>query len=111
MRNRLFAQNAIEVLILRQALVVPTGRQGIRVIAEAIEEPRIAEVRQVVRRQIEVAILVVVAIEESRQIERSRERKKSRKDVRMAQRDVHRVVPSEAAPECKQAWIVVFLAN
>ena len=65
MRNSLLAQDAIELLILREALVVPSGGQHVRTGAKAIEEPRIFKPGQVVRGQMEVAIFVVVAVEKS----------------------------------------------
>ena len=79
--------------------------------AQAIEEPRIFKPGQVVRGQMEVAILVVVAVEKSGEIEGAGHGEKSAEEVGMAQGDVHRVVAAEAAAERKQARVAIFLAD
>ncbi len=110
-RNSLLAQDAIELLILREALVVPSSGQHVRIGAKAIEEPRIFEPGQVVRGQMEVAILVVVAVEKGGEVESAGHGEKSAEKAGMAQGDVHRVVAAEAAAKRQQARVAIFLAD
>src|SRR6202034_3823292 len=51
--NAFGAHDAVKILILREALIVPAGAEKVRVAPVAIEEPGIAEIRQIVRGQVE----------------------------------------------------------
>src|SRR6266567_8274713 len=59
-RNVFETHDAIEVLILSEALVVPPRCEDVGVAPIVIEEPPIAKVGQEVRRQIVIDVLVVV---------------------------------------------------
>ena len=67
--------------------------------------------RQVVRRHVEVNILVVIAAEEIAQVERAAHGEESRKAVGMAQRDVDRVIAAKAAAERNQMRVEVAQAD
>ena len=64
-RDCLFIQDAIEVLVPGKTLIVPSSGEHKPVATEAIEKTRIGEARKIVRGQMEVAILVVIAVEEA----------------------------------------------
>ena len=59
----------------------------------------------------EVAILVVIAVEKAREVESAGHGEKSTEQVGMAQGDIHRVVAAEAAAQRQQARVAVFLAD
>ena len=63
-RDSLGTHDAVEVLILAEALVVPAGGEDVGVAAVVVKEPGISEIGQIVSGQVEVAILVVVAAQE-----------------------------------------------
>src|ERR1035437_7093606 len=69
MRDAFRTHDAIEVLILTEALIVPAGREDVSVAAVMVEEPRIFEVGQIMRGQIVIAVLVIVAAQKVGQVE------------------------------------------
>ena len=64
--------------------------------AHVVEFPRIIDVRQVVVGTVEINIVVVIAIEKRTDIERAAERDEVADGVRMAKRDIGRVLGPEA---------------
>ena len=110
-RNPFVIQNAIELLILAQALVVPTGGEHILVAPKTIEKPWIREAGQIVRGQMEVAIVVVIAVEKTGEVKCARQRDKSSKDLRVAQGDIDRVIAAETASKREKARVRVLLAD
>src|ERR1700733_2208171 len=95
------------MLVLPQALVVPAGGQYIGVLPVAIQKPRVAHIRHVVRRRVEVDILIVVAVQKVGNIEGAGHREEAGEDVRMAQRDVHRVIPAKAAANADEVAVLI----
>ncbi|GGG80910.1 hypothetical protein GCM10011585_25440 [Edaphobacter dinghuensis] len=59
----------------------------------------VADVRHVVGRQVEVAVLVVVAGEEAGGIERTPHGEGSGEDLRVSKGDIDRMVTAKAAPD------------
>src|SRR5580692_5463420 len=109
--NALGAHDAVEVLILPEALIVPAGAENVRVAPVAIEEPGIAEIGQVMRRQIEVAVLVVVAVEEVGDVEGAGHAEQAGEYIGMAQRNVGGMVAAEAAAERDEMAVAILEAN
>ena len=106
-RNPLRTHDPVKILVLSQALVVPAGAQHVGVPPVTLEEPGVGQVGQVVSGQIEVAILVVVALQKLLEIEGPGHGQKPGKQVRTAQCDVDRMVAAEAAPQRHQVRIAV----
>src|SRR5579863_1308974 len=106
-RNSLVAHDAIQILVLPQALVVPSRGKNVGIPPVAFEVPGIGEIGQVVGRLVEVAVLVVVAAEKTREIERSRHGEEAGKKVGPTEGDVGRVIASKAAAERNQMRIAV----
>ncbi len=110
-RNAFGAHDAVEILILSEALVVPTCAEDVGVAPVVVEEPWVAQVRQVVRGQIEVAILVVVAVEKIRDVECARHGEQTGEDIWMAESDVGGVVAAEAAAQRNKMRVVILLTD
>src|ERR1700724_546843 len=64
---------------------------------QVVEVPRIAQLRQVVHRVVEVDVVVVIALQELADVEGAAHADQVRHLVGMAQRHVHRVIAAEAA--------------
>lgn len=70
-RNSLGTHDSVQVLVLSEALVIPAGSEDVRVATVVVKEPGISEIGQIVRWEVEVTILVVIAAEEVGEIEGS----------------------------------------
>src|SRR5215469_14941408 len=71
MRNVPVAHDFGQAFVLVPAHIVFTGREDVFVLAVAIEVPGITHVSQIMGRVVEVAVVVIVAIEELCDIERA----------------------------------------
>src|SRR5216683_3551839 len=97
MRNALALQNPGHLHIRVQANVpVRRSQHNLHPPAPA-QEPLIAQVRQVVPRIVEVAIVVVVAIEEAPDVERSAHGHARRNHIRMPHGKIQRVIAAKTA--------------
>jgi len=63
--------DAVEILVLAEALIVPPGGEDVGVVAILLEKPGVGHVGKVVGGEIEIAILIVVANEEVGEVERT----------------------------------------
>src|SRR5579862_4931534 len=96
-RNVFRAQDAGETAILLQANVGLASGEYDSHLPDAIQEPRVAEVGQKIRRAVVIAVLVVVAVQELVNIERSAHTHAIRDQIRMAHCEIHGMVAAEAA--------------
>src|SRR5271170_1704980 len=92
-------QQARHMAVLAETVIVPSTRKEIRAVAIAVKLPRRPQVRNVVRRNVEVNILIVITVKEAAKVKGSAHRKKSGEFVRMTQRNVDRVVAAKAAAQ------------
>ena len=67
--NAFGAHDAVEILVLAEALIVPAGGEDVGVVAILIEKPGVRHVGKVVSGEIEIAILIVIANEEVGEVE------------------------------------------
>ena len=93
------AEDLRHTFVCVPALVVHAGREDVGVVPVAIEIPGVADVRQIVHGDVEVAVVVVVAGEEAGGVEGSAHREHGGEDVGVAEGDVERVIAAEAAAD------------
>lgn len=98
-RNVLRPEHLCHPLIVIPAHVVHTGRQHIVISSVMSEVPWVAHVGHIVHGQVEVAVIVVVAIQEIDRIECSAQRKYRVKDIGMTESQIHRVESTEATAD------------
>ena len=98
MRNVLLAHELGQAFIFVPAHVVLAGGQHEFVFAITLKVPGVPHVPEEVRRAIEVAVVIVVAVEELRDVECSAHAEAGTHHVRPTQRQVHGVVSAERAP-------------
>jgi len=68
-RNSFVAKDLRHAFVVVPALVVDTGCKDVGVVTEAIEIPMVTDVRQIMRGNVEVTVVVVVAAQEVRRVE------------------------------------------
>src|SRR5579859_6346595 len=105
MRDASFAHDAREVLVLRETLIVPPGGENVMIPLIAIEVPAIGETRQVMRGQVEVDVLVVVAAEEAGEVEGAAHGEESGDAIGVTQRNVDGMEAAKAASQGGEAQI------
>ena len=98
-RDAFGTHDAVKILVLAKALIVPPGGENVGVTAVVVKVPGISKIRQIVSRQVEVTILVVIAAEEVGQVKRAGHSEQPGEDVGMAKGNVRRVISAEAAAE------------
>jgi len=91
------------------ALVVHAGGKDVGVVLVAAKVPGVADVRQVVHGDVEVAVVVVVAVEEVGGVKGSAHGEQSGEDVGMAEGDVGGVIAAEAAADGAElrGWVLL----
>jgi len=109
--NLLGMKDVSHLLIHAAADVIHPCGEDTTVAAVEIEIMSVAHVRHVVSRQIEVAILVVVAGEEAGGVERAAHGEDAGEGLRVAEGDVDRMVTTEAAPNGTEARRAVPVAD
>ena len=92
-------EEVVEVLVGAEALVVPAGGEDEAVVAEAVEEPGVREVGDVLRGGGVVEVGVVIAAEEAGHVEGAGHGEEPGEDVGVAEGEVCRVEAAEAAAE------------
>jgi hypothetical protein len=109
--NFLGVEDVGHLLVHLATDIVDAGGEDAGVAAVVIEVMGIVHVRHVVGRQVEVAILVVVAGEEAGWVERAAHRENGGKDLRVTEADVNRMVTPKAASEGGEAGVTVSTAD
>ena len=109
--NSFVAEDLRHALVVVPALIVDTGCEDVGVVTEAIEIPMVADVGQVMRGDVEVAVVVVVAAEEVRGVEGSAHGEHTAEDVGMAEGDVEGVIAAEAGADGAEVLSAVALAD
>src|ERR1700676_1874046 len=108
MRNPFALQNPRHLHIRVQAHI-PIGRSQHNLhLPIPAQEPFIARVRQVIRRIIEVDIVIVIAVEEALDIEGSAHGHARRNHIRMPQGKIQRMITAETAPRHRDLRRPVF---
>ena len=109
--NSFVAEDLRHALVVVPALIVDTGCEDVGVVTEAIEIPMVADVGQVMRGDVEVAVVVVVAAEEVRGVEGSAHGEHTAEDVGMAEGDVEGVISTEAGSDGGEVLRVIALTD
>jgi len=104
-------EDAVEALVLAEALIVPAGGENVRAAAIAIEKPGVAEMGQEVHGLVVVDVSVVVAAEKVVQVEGAGHGEESGEDVGVAEGDVDGMKASEAAAERDEMGVLIFEAH
>ncbi len=110
-RNIFVAKDLRHAFVLVPALIVNTGGEDVGITAVTIEIPRIADVWEIVHRNVEVAVVVVVAAEKVGGVEGSAHGEHAGEDIWVTERHVHCVVPAEAGADGADSRVLVELAD
>src|SRR6266446_5585042 len=98
MRNSLTLQNPCHLHVRIQAYI-PIGRSQHNLhLPVPVQEPLIARVWQVIRRIIEIDIVIVIAVEEALDVKGSAHGYARRNHIRMPQGKIQRMITAETAP-------------
>src|SRR5208282_124477 len=98
MRNPLATQNRRHLYVRVQTHIPIRRSQYDLHLPDAAQEPLIAHVRQIVRRVVEINVVVVVAIELALDVERSAHADASRHHIRMPHGKIQCMIAAKAAP-------------
>src|SRR5205823_11280750 len=92
-----------KTLILVPAHIVLARYHDVKIRAEALQVFAICQVLHVIVRRVKIAVLVVVSVEKLFNLKGAAHGDAFADQLRMAQREVHRMISSEAAAMCDQA--------
>lgn len=100
-------EDVSHLLVHVAADIVDAGGEDTAIATVIVEVMDVAHVWHVVRRQVEVAVLIVVTGEEAGGVERAAHGENASEDLGVAEGNVDRMVTTKAAPDGTQAGTAV----